>query len=374
MECSNCGTDLAAHQTHCPVCGKPTAHYHRQRRCLHCGTPAAAQAKTCLMCGQPVDSLPLHQSIFSGSWLGIILGVIIVVGLVFWLDDYQSGNGNQPVKIAQRPTATFTRTPTVTQTPGPTATATATATFTPTPTATPRRHSVESGDTLIYLAQLYGTTVDALAALNSIVDTAGLRVGQELLIPPPRGQAAGDQRDDLPAQVVYVIQGGDTLLDIALAHGTTVEAIASVNPDVNLDLIFPGQDLVVPLATPTTTPTPTATLTPTATPGPHYPPPALLSPADGLITNRTELLFNWTATGVLADDEFYVLRLEWANGVQNSYWTKSAGQRVSLTEKPVSGPLIWTVDIMRQTGTDATGAPMGETITPGRHRRLEVGG
>ncbi len=326
------------------------------------------------MCGQPVDSLPLHQSIFSGSWVGIILGVIIVVGLVFWLDDYQSGNGNQPVKIAQRPTATFTRTPTVTQTPGPTATATATATFTPTPTATPRRHSVESGDTLIYLAQLYGTTVDALAALNSIVDTAGLRVGQELLIPPPRGQAAGDQRDDLPAQVVYVIQGGDTLLDIALAHGTTVEAIASVNPDVNLDLIFPGQDLVVPLATPTTTPTPTATLTPTATPGPHYPPPALLSPADGLITNRTELLFNWTATGVLADDEFYVLRLEWANGVQNSYWTKSAGQRVSLTEKPVSGPLIWTVDIMRQTGTDATGAPMGETITPGRHRRLEVGG
>lgn len=376
MECSNCGTELAAHQTHCPLCGKTTVYYHHQRRCLHCGTPAAAQAKTCLMCGQPVDSLPLRQSIFSGSWAGIILGVIIVVGAVVGLNTYLAAE-QQTAAVAVGPptsTATPTRTPTITPTSGPTRTPTATATFTPTPTATPRRHVVEAGDTLIYLAQLYGTTVEELTEMNQVVDAAGLRVGQELLIPPAKGQAAGDQRDDLPPQIVYVVQGGDTLLGIALDHGTSIEAIASVNPEVNLDLIFPGQELVVPLATPTTTPTPTATLTPTSTPGPRYPAPTLLSPADGLITNRAELLFNWTATGILADELYYVLRLEWANGIQTHYWTKSTGQRVNLAEKPAPGPVIWTVDIMRRTGTAADGTPMGEVVTPGRHRRLEVGG
>jgi len=373
MECTNCGTELAAHQTHCPLCGKPTVYYRHQRRCLHCGTPAAAQAKTCLMCGQSIDSLPLSESVFSGSWTGIILGIIIVVGAVFGLNYLSTGPQSAAVAAAPSPSPTPSRTPTITPTFGPTLTPTATATLTPTPTATPQRHVIESGDTLIYLAQLYNTTVDELVALNSIGDAAGLRVGEELLIPPAQGQAAGDQRDNYPAQIVYVIQEGDTLLGIALDHGTTVEAIASVNPDVNLDLIFPGQEVVVPLATPTPTPSPTASLTPTATPRPRYPAPALLSPADGLITRRAELLFNWTATGILADDLYYVLRLEWANGEQTYYWTKSTGQRVNLSEKSAPGPVVWTVDVMRRTGTDADGAPVGDVVTPGHHRRLEVG-
>ncbi len=37
-ECSACGAELAAHQVRCPICGKPTVYYHRQRRCLHCAS------------------------------------------------------------------------------------------------------------------------------------------------------------------------------------------------------------------------------------------------------------------------------------------------------------------------------------------------
>ncbi|RMF01743.1 MAG: hypothetical protein D6768_09950, partial [Chloroflexi bacterium] len=56
---------------------------------MHCGTPAAEQAKTCMMCHKPVDSLPLDRSIFSGSWIGIALGVLIVVGLVLGFNRYR---------------------------------------------------------------------------------------------------------------------------------------------------------------------------------------------------------------------------------------------------------------------------------------------
>ena len=92
-ECSACGAELVSHETRCPICGKPTTYYHRQRRCLHCGTPASEKAITCMMCGKPVDSLPLNTSIFSGSWLGIGLGILIIVGIVLAIIRYH-GNFN----------------------------------------------------------------------------------------------------------------------------------------------------------------------------------------------------------------------------------------------------------------------------------------
>jgi len=121
-ECSACGAALKNHETRCPFCGKPTVHYHRQRRCLHCGTPAAEKAETCLMCGQPVDSLPLRTS-FGGTWLGVVLGVAVIVGLVVWVNNYQPLY-EEPVQAAQvtsTPTPTATM-PKVTRAPTPTTT------------------------------------------------------------------------------------------------------------------------------------------------------------------------------------------------------------------------------------------------------------
>ncbi len=141
-ECSACGSKLSPHEIRCPDCGKATAHYHRQRRCMHCGTPAAEQAKTCMMCHRPVDSLPLKNSMFSGSWLGIGLGVIIIVAIVFAFYRYMNEQAALAAASIPTPTATATYTPTptetATQTPTiPTATPTETATSTPIPTATP---------------------------------------------------------------------------------------------------------------------------------------------------------------------------------------------------------------------------------------------
>jgi len=311
-----------------------------------------------MMCGQPVDSLPLRTSIYSGSWLGIGLGVLIIVGVVMWVYQY-GASGDETAQATARATAasTQTTTPTPTETGAPQPT----VTNTPIPTATPRSHIVEAGETLYYIAGLYGVDPDDLVALNDIDDLQFLRSGQTLLI--PNVTTTGSAPDQMPSQIVYVIEPGDTLLGIALQYGTSIELIQLLNPNTNLDLIFPGQELVVPLATPTPTPTPSATLTPTSTPGPLHPVPALLSPAAGQVVTGSTLFFNWTATSLLAVDEFYVLRLTWPEGSSTEVWTKTTGWTLSQDERPAGGPISWQVAIARQTGLKADGSPTGQVLT-----------
>lgn len=57
---------------------------------------------------------------------------------------------------------------------------------TPTPTPTPRIYVVQSGDTLSEIAVQFGVTVEALAVRNNIDDPRSLRVGQKLIIPTKR--------------------------------------------------------------------------------------------------------------------------------------------------------------------------------------------
>lgn len=374
-ECSACGAALKAHETRCPECGKPTAFYHRQRRCLHCGTPAAQKAVTCMMCGKPIDTLPLNSSIFSGSWIGVGLGILIIIGLVIGVTRYQ-GNSNAQANIdtpsptatgKATPTATITATPTTTDTPMPT------ATFTPTPTPTPLVHIIKSGDNPSIIADLYGVNLDDLLKLNNITDVSTLQVGQVLLIPTGSKTGSSPSEETKPVDLVsYIIKSGDTLLGIALEYGTTVEAINAVNPDTSLDLIFPGQEIKVPLATPTPTATPTIPPTPTATPGPAYSTPNLLSPSPGQVVDDEVLLFNWTSTGLLAQDEFYVLQLNWANGEYHEIWLKNSGWRVTKAQRPENGFIKWTVSIMRQTGANPDGSPTGINLTlPAEQRTVE---
>jgi LysM repeat protein len=66
-------------------------------------------------------------------------------------------------------------------------------------------------------------------------------------------------------QIVYVVQPGDRLVDIAARHGVSASAIVRANNLANADQIYPGQRLIIPAAgaapalTPTPAPTPAAT-------------------------------------------------------------------------------------------------------------------
>jgi len=102
----------------------------------------------------------------------------------------------------------------------------------------PGVHIVRRGETLHSIAQMYGTTVNAIAMANGIVNPNYIYVGQSLTIPGGTGQATGGQ--------TYVVQRGDTLSSIAVRFGTTAWAIAYANNLPNVNIIYVGQTLQIP--------------------------------------------------------------------------------------------------------------------------------
>lgn len=136
------------------------------------------------------------------------------------------------------------------------------------------------GETLWLIAQNYGTTISAIATLNSITDVETLSVGQVLMIPVGFAEeivetaplvtteSAASTTDSgsttltagaldgsgLPADLVnwhtiapVPIEEGDSLAAIADANNTTVQAIMALNGITDSNLIYVGEVLLVPV-------------------------------------------------------------------------------------------------------------------------------
>jgi len=141
---------------------------------------------------------------------------------------------------------------------------------------------VRPGDTLSGIAARFGVSPAALAQANGIKNLNLIFVGESLTIPGAvAGGAGAGSTASIPASgsgpcpSVYVVQAGDTLGRIAARCATTVSAILSANTIPNINLIFVGQQLVIPggavaVAAPTAapvggpTPLPTASAPPAA--------------------------------------------------------------------------------------------------------------
>ena len=95
-------------------------------------------------------------------------------------------------------------------------------------------YTVRAGDTLWFLANRFGTKVDAIKRLNGLTDD-NLQVGQVLRIP-------SNQSD---SSFAYTVRAGDTLWLLANRFGTSVDAIKRLNglTDDNLQI---GQVLRIP--------------------------------------------------------------------------------------------------------------------------------
>lgn len=98
-----------------------------------------------------------------------------------------------------------------------------------------RAHAVAPGETLLSLAVQYGIAPQTLAYNNGIADTADLRVGQSLVVPP--FDAA-----------IHVIREGETVAAIASRFGVDAEAVFAANR-AELDSTYdaPGRALLVPM-------------------------------------------------------------------------------------------------------------------------------
>jgi LysM repeat protein len=105
-------------------------------------------------------------------------------------------------------------------------------------------YSVRGGDTLFSIATRFGTTVDAIAATNNLPTNGILYVGWSLKI--PSANQPTNQQPNYQTTKTHIVQPGDTLLRIAVVHGTTTQAIVMANDLPNDWLIYVGQRLVIP--------------------------------------------------------------------------------------------------------------------------------
>lgn len=102
-------------------------------------------------------------------------------------------------------------------------------------------HTVQAGEGLFEIADLYGVSPNDIALANNMNDTNLLRVGQQLIIP---GVSARDAAASLGT--IHVVQSGESMLGIAIRYGVTVEEILAANDLVDADSIFEGQELIIP--------------------------------------------------------------------------------------------------------------------------------
>lgn len=137
---------------------------------------------------------------------------------------------------------------------------------------------VQWGDTMYSIAVRFNTTVQAIATANNITNPNLIYAGQTLII--PTGTPPPTTPPSTPGgTVVYTVQPGDYLAKIARQFNTTVSAIVAANNIPNPNLIYPGQQLIIPVG---------GTVPPPATSVPATPPPqATSSPATPPPTGQT---------------------------------------------------------------------------------------
>ena len=353
------------------------------RRCPACGSRVAALATTCLMCGtslveeEPTPEQPEKKGAqrlpgLARALIVVILALAILSAGSFGLYTLMD---TEPEDVP--PTATPTRTlaPTPTSTPSPTSLPTSTPTPVP-----PLVHQVQEGETLIVIAEQYGTTIDLILVLNPDVDPALIQVGQVLLIPvatpTPGPTSTPDPGVPTPTPadyVVHIVVPGDTLSSIAEQYGISLALVRAAN-DLPLDddTIRPNQSLVIPMGTPVPSPTPTVDLNATPTPVPPYPGPPLLSPPNGAIILGSEepILLQWASVSVLRDDEWYELSLlQTSRGLAPiTHYTRATAWRVfpdRLVNTAAGRPEFrWQVRVVREVldrdgsrGYEAAGMP-----------------
>jgi LysM repeat protein len=134
-------------------------------------------------------------------------------------------------------------------------TATATATIFATPTAQPDGkliHTVQPGESLNYIANLFGISMDDLLVLNGLSQGDILQVGQQLLIGytilpdgsvPLEGNSQARVKPD--GTIVHTVAAGESFFSIAANYGMTLEEFFQVSALTENDVLQAGQEVVV---------------------------------------------------------------------------------------------------------------------------------
>ena len=102
-------------------------------------------------------------------------------------------------------------------------------------------YTVQSGDTLSAIARRYGTTVQELVDINNIQNPDLIYPGEKLRILTNSTIPGNEERGT--GDIIYTVQRGNTLSQIAREYNVSVEHIVELNDIENPNLIYPGQKL-----------------------------------------------------------------------------------------------------------------------------------
>jgi uncharacterized protein YkwD/LysM repeat protein len=145
----------------------------------------------------------------------------------------------------------------------------------PTPTP-PLTHVVEEGQTLWSIAVRYNLRLADLLWYNNLTEDSVLQPGETLIIRLAEGQLPPPTPTPI---LMHTVRAGQTLWEVALTYGLTLDELLALNGLTADSIIQPGEQLLVrqpdptatPMSVPTAvssaaqaTPSPTPTLTPTA--------------------------------------------------------------------------------------------------------------
>ena len=102
-------------------------------------------------------------------------------------------------------------------------------------------YTIQSGDTLWEIARKYGTTVQEIASINNIQNPNLIYPGETIRILTNSTTTGEETRGT--GDIIYTVQRGNTLSEIAQAYNVTVNHIVELNNIQNPNLIYPGQKL-----------------------------------------------------------------------------------------------------------------------------------
>lgn len=334
----------------------------------------------------------------------VIVGGVVILGAAVGLIVFLVGSDGRAEPVAEV-TPGATRTPTPSPAPPPSPTGPPTDTPTPKLTATlePYAHTVQAGETLFYIIQLYGyrdtSVVAEILLLNGMVSENDVFEGQVLLIPrqtPTPGPTAplpateevggGGDSGGAPAEGdggagaaqdyagcglenrcvspdgqywMHEVVEGDTIAGLAFAYYSRVDAILQANDLPPDPIISIGQLIKVPiLVTSTPTLTPTGGPDSTATPTPTVSPPSLLAPAnDSAVPRSQRVSLQWAAIQPLAGEQYYlVIVRNTATDEEFKATTRSNAYRLPGELQPGPGRSIeyeWQVMIVGGSSVDS---------------------
>ncbi len=106
-------------------------------------------------------------------------------------------------------------------------------------------HQLKQGDRLVHLSRRYGVSVDAILEANGLQNARGLKIGQQISI-PPQGTVAKVQRSKVTLPTNYRVHKGDVLGSVARRFGVSIDDILIANDLASPRSIRSGQKLLIP--------------------------------------------------------------------------------------------------------------------------------